>query len=441
MRGRDGSGNGGARVYDRAMPETMTPEEARSYLNYLLTLGIRREQAFAPLAASFIRENDLDALGLLPDEQVSLLLAAAQSFAPEPRRYSAKLDFLQRAQAILPRTRLAGTPVEAQVGQELRKTGYELDRYHEAVRVNRSDTGEREHIIVESMAPEYFTDIAQQRAAAHYQNHYHLTPEARRAQNYTGPAQNFEPENTAIHKEFEGACGPFMNARTHAFHVLLPFDLKLSRTPQDPLQTGVRIFYGKPGYSFPLRYQMGQLTSDRDSTVVGVPVDDPNLVYVSASRVKEPEFTFSGPAPGNAPPELAFPLTVLQHLGSLGNYIQVSCNLKVWFDASRVAVLIQGAPELLDLGLTAAAGLMTRSYGLGTTEEYERSDGEPWQEGLSYNYVNLHLALRPDVESAVIPYNTPIFTLYPVLSRQAVAFEDAAAAGERIAKGMREGQG
>ena len=186
---------------------------------------------------------------------------------------------------------------------------------------------------------------------------------------------------------------------------------------------------------------MGQLTSDRDGAVVGVPVDDPNLVYVSASRVKEPEFTFSGKAPGNAPPELAFPLTLLQHLGSLGNYVQVSCNLKVWFDASRVAVLIQGAPDLLDLGLTAATGLMTRSYGLGTTEEYERSGGEPWQEGLSYNYVNLHLALRPDVESAVIPYNTPIFTLYPVLSRQAVAFEDAAAAGERIAKGMREGQG
>ena len=270
------------------MADTMTPEEARSYLNYLLTLGIRREQAFAPLAAAFIRENDLDALGLLPDEQVSLLLAAAQSFAPEPRRYSAKLDFLQRAQALLPRTRLAGTPVEGQVGQELRKTAYELDRYHEAVRVNRSGTEERERIIIESMAPEYFTNIAQRRAAAHYQEHYHLTPEARRAQSYTGPAQNFEPDNTAIHKEFEGACGPFMNARTHAFHVLLPFDLKLSRTPQDPLETGVRIFYGKSGYSFPLRYQMGQLTSDRDGTVAGVPVDDPNLMYVSASRVKEP---------------------------------------------------------------------------------------------------------------------------------------------------------
>ena len=423
------------------MPDAMTPEEARSYLNYLLTLGIRREQAFAPLASAFIREQDMDALGLLPDEQVSLLLAAAQSFAPEPRRYSVKLDFLERAQALLPRTRLAGTPAETQIGQELRKTAYELDRYHEAVRVNRAGADERERIIIESMAPEYFTDIAQKRAAAHYQDRYHLTPEARRAQNYTGPAQQFEPENTTIHKEFEGACGPFMNARTHAFHVLLPFDLKLSRTPQDPLETGVRIFYGKPGYSFPLRYQMGQLTSDRDGAVVGVPVDDPNLVYISASRVKEPEFSFDGPAPGNAPPELAFPLTVLQHLGSLGGYIQVSCNLKVWFDASRVAVLIQGAPELLDLGLTGASGLMTRTYGLGTNEEYERSGSEPWQEGLSYNYVNLHLSLRPDVESAVIPYNTPIFTLYPVLSRQAVAFEDAAAAGERIAKGLAEGQG
>ena len=337
------------------MPDAMTPEEARSYLNYLLTLGIRREQAFAPLASAFIREQDMDALGLLPDEQVSLLLAAAQSFAPEPRRYSVKLDFLERAQALLPRTRLAGTPAETQIGQELRKTAYELDRYHEAVHVNRAGADERERIIIESMAPEYFTDIAQKRAAAHYQDRYHLTPEARRAQNYTGPAQQFEPENTTIHKEFEGACGPFMNARTHAFHVLLPFDLKLSRTPQDPLETGVRIFYGKPGYSFPLRYQMGQLTSDRDGAVVGVPVDDPNLVYISASRVKEPEFSFDGPAPGNAPPELAFPLTVLQHLGSLGGYIQVSCNLKVWFDASRVAVLIQGAPSCSTSGSRARA--------------------------------------------------------------------------------------
>ncbi|MBH76837.1 MAG: hypothetical protein CL897_01190 [Dehalococcoidia bacterium] len=423
------------------MTEIMTPEGARSYLHYLLTLGIRREQSFAPLAAAFIRENDLDALGLLADEQLNLLLAAAQAFAPEPRRYSTKLDFLKRAQALLPQTRLAGTAVEAQVAQELQKTSYELSRYHEAIRVNRSTTEEQEHIIIESVAPEYFTDIAQKRAAASYQDLYHLTPEARRAQNYTGPAQQFEPENTVVHKEFEGACGPFMNARTHAFHVLLPFDLKLSRSPEDPLETGVRIFYGKPGYSFPLRYQMGQITSDRDGTVVDIPVDDPNLIYISASKVKEPEFRYDGPAPNNAPPELGFPLTVLQHLGSLGHYIQVSCNLKVWFDASRVAVLIQGTPELLDIGLTGASGLMTRTYGLGTTDDYEHVTDEPWQEGLSYNYVNLHLALRPGIDSATIPFNTPIFTLFPVLSRQAVRFEDSTTASERIAKGLQANQG
>lgn len=408
----------------RPVPDAMSPDEARGYLNHLLTLAIRREQAFAPLAAAFLREQDLDALGLTPDEQLSLLLAAAQSFAPEPRRYGVKLEFLERARALLPRTRLADSPAAAQVEQERRRTAHELERYHEAVRVHRAEAGERERIVIESEAPGWFTDLAQKRAAAHYQERYRLTPEARRAQNYTGPARDFEPGNAAIHKEFEGACGPFMNARTHAFHVLLPFDLKLSRSPRDPLETGVRIFYGAPGYSFPLRYQLGRLTSDRDGAVVDVPVDDPRLVYVSASRVKDAEFAWDRPPPGKAPPELGFPLTVLQHLGALGEYVQVSCNLKVWFDAARVAILLQGAPDLDELGLTGASGLLTRTYGLGTNEEYARAGGEPWQDGLSYNYVNMHLALRAGVESAVIPHGTPIFTLYPVLSRQAVAFAE-----------------
>ena len=74
----------------------MTPDEARAYLNYLLSLSIRRDQAVGPLASAFIRDNDLDALGLLPDEQLSLYLAAAQSFA-EPRRFSLKVEFLERA--------------------------------------------------------------------------------------------------------------------------------------------------------------------------------------------------------------------------------------------------------------------------------------------------------------------------------------------------------
>jgi hypothetical protein len=43
---------------------------------------------------------------------------------------------------------------------------------------------------------------------------------------------------------------------------------------------------------------------------------------------------------------------------------------------------------------------------------------------LSYNFVNLHLGLLPGVQAAVIPFNTPIFTLYPVLSRHAYQIEE-----------------
>ena len=34
-------------------------EEARSYLNYLLTLSLRREEAFGSLAFTFIKGNDM----------------------------------------------------------------------------------------------------------------------------------------------------------------------------------------------------------------------------------------------------------------------------------------------------------------------------------------------------------------------------------------------
>ena len=50
----------------------MDLKEGRAHLNYLLTLNIRREEAFGPLALTFIKEQDLDAIGLLPDEQFSL---------------------------------------------------------------------------------------------------------------------------------------------------------------------------------------------------------------------------------------------------------------------------------------------------------------------------------------------------------------------------------
>ena len=43
--------------------------------------------------------------------------------------------------------------------------------------------------------------------------------------------------------------------------MMLPFDLKISRRPDEPLDAGIRIFYAKMGYSYPLRYEMGKLCS------------------------------------------------------------------------------------------------------------------------------------------------------------------------------------
>jgi hypothetical protein len=34
----------------------MTQEDARAYLNYLLTLNLRQEEAFGPLAFAFMKE-------------------------------------------------------------------------------------------------------------------------------------------------------------------------------------------------------------------------------------------------------------------------------------------------------------------------------------------------------------------------------------------------
>ena len=38
----------------------MTPEDARAYLNYLLTLNLRQEEAFGPLALAFVKEQEFE---------------------------------------------------------------------------------------------------------------------------------------------------------------------------------------------------------------------------------------------------------------------------------------------------------------------------------------------------------------------------------------------
>ena len=109
-------------------------QEARAYLNYLLTLSIRREEAFGALAFTFIKENDLETLGLLPEEQFNLLMAIIQAFAPEPKRYIQKLDLLNKAKDLQTRTSYSNSDLSRQIDYDIKKTQAELNIYNEAMR-------------------------------------------------------------------------------------------------------------------------------------------------------------------------------------------------------------------------------------------------------------------------------------------------------------------
>lgn len=402
----------------------MTPDEARAHYNFLLTLCIRREEAFGPLALAFVRDPNFERFGLTTEEQFTLYHALADAFAAEPKRYTQKLECLQKANDLLTRTRFWEPGLARHLHQDIQKTTAELEIYNQAMRVTRGAEPGIQRLLVETEAPEYFLDLAQRRAAAYYQQKYRLSPQSKTAQHFGGTPKSFDPDNHAIQKEFPGACAPFMAARTNAFHMMLPFDLKISRSPEDPLDGGIRIFYAKVGYSYPLRYELGKLCGYHDGQMLEIPLNDPNLFFVSVSALKEPEFRFVPPdQPPDIPHEFAYPVSVLNMVGSLGPFIQVSCKFKVWFDAAGVSLLIQGAPDLHEYGVQGACGLMTRSYASDRVEAYAEAAREPSQEGLSYNFVNLHLGLLPGVQSATIPFNTPIFSLYPVLTRQSFRVE------------------
>ncbi len=406
----------------------MTPQEAREHLNYLLSLCLRKDESFGPLAFNFARENDLDQLQLLPEEQFNLWMALSESFADEPKRFKLRLEALNKAVEVLHKTPYADQALLRELRREIQKTEAGLNIYNEAYRTQRPSSPDKYQIIVETDLPDYFLNIAQKRATAYYQRKFKLTPEAHTAQQFKNPGteRKFQPENALVQKEFPGACAPFMNARTNAFHLMLPFDLKISRKPDDPLPGGVRIWYAKMGYSYPLRYEWGKLCGYYGNDVLDIALDDPNLVFVSVSEVKEPELgRVERALPSDAPPELALPRAMLEGSNTLGPYVQIICNVKVWFDAANVALLLQGAPDLYEYGLIGALGLVVRTYGTEKVGAYAGAGNKPWQEGLSFNYINMHLGLLPGADTAVVPFNTPIFSVYPVVNRQAYSFKDA----------------
>ncbi len=391
-----------------------------------MTLNIRGEEAFGPLAMTFIKEQDLDALGLMAEEQFGLYMATVQALAAEPKRYTLKVELLQKAREILGKASFFNPQLDRDLERDIQKTKAEIDIYNKTLRPAAEGSGkpEAQRILVETDVPDYFLDIAPKRATEYYQKKYGLSKEAKTAQHFSGAKREFDPDNPAIQKEFSGACAPFMNARTNAHHLMMPFDLKISRKPDEPLDGIVRIFYAKMGYSFPLAYEMGKLVSYHDGTVLDIAMDDPNLLFVSASAVKEPEFRNpASDTPPAVPPEMVYPVAVIERSGTLGPFFQLVTHFKVWFDASVVSVLIEGAPDLFEYGLQGGSGLMTRSHASDKVEAYADAAKEPWQEGLSFNYVNIHLQLSPGVDTAFVPHNTPLFTMHPVLNRQSCRIE------------------
>lgn len=407
----------------------MTPDEARAHYNFLLTLCIRKAETFGPLAFAFIKDHNFNALGLTPEEQFNLLVATAEAVADEPKRYTHKLDCLQKALEILPSTSFFDPDLARQIQQDIQRLKAELDLYATAMKPERAGSGSGtlpQRIIIETDMPDYFLTIAQQRAAAYFQEKYRLTKESKIAQHFTSPTRKFEPDTTAVHKEFPGACAPFVAARTGAWHVMLPFDLKISRSPEDPLDAALRIWYAKTGYSFPLRYEMGRLCSYYDDQVLDLDMMDPHLLFVSVSPLKEKNLgTVHRAVPEDVPFEIGLPRAFLDGTNSLGPYVQVGCNIKVWFDANAVSLLVQGAPDLHEYGLEGGAGLLTRTYASEKIAAYAGAGSQQWQEGLSFNFVNMHLQLLPQMMTAIIPANTPIFSLYPVTARGQYQLTDA----------------
>src|SRR6058998_3320561 len=99
-----------------------------------MTLCIRKEESFGPLALTFMREHDLQQIGLTLEEQFNLYMATAEAFAPEPKRYTAKLECLQKAQALLPRTRFFDPALARQLQHDIQKTTADLDIYTQAMK-------------------------------------------------------------------------------------------------------------------------------------------------------------------------------------------------------------------------------------------------------------------------------------------------------------------
>src|SRR2546428_3927365 len=133
--------------------QTMNPQEAREHLHYLLSLCLRKEEAFGPLALEFARNNDLYRLGLLPEEQFNLWMALSDAFAEEPKRFKFKLEALQKAVEVLHRSKYADQGLLRELRREIQKTDAQPAIYNQAHRSHKPPTAHKHHILVETDLP------------------------------------------------------------------------------------------------------------------------------------------------------------------------------------------------------------------------------------------------------------------------------------------------
>ena len=111
---------------------------------------------------------------------------------------------------------------------------------------------------------------------------------------------------------------------------------------------------------------MGRLCGDYDDQVLDLEMTDPHLLYVSVSPLKERELgTVDRAVPSDVPFEIGLPRAILDSSTTLGPYVQIVCNIKVWFDAIAVNLLVQGAPDLHEYGLHGASSAADKNLRLG----------------------------------------------------------------------------
>lgn len=83
---------------------------------------------------------------------------------------------------------------------------------------------------------------------------------------------------------------------------------------------------------------MGRFCSDYGDQVLDPDMTDPHLLFVSVPPLKERQLgTVDRAVSTDIPFEDTLPRALLDGSTTLGSYVQIVCNIQVWFDATAVS--------------------------------------------------------------------------------------------------------